>query len=79
VGGPDRIGGAFSVFKVISVEPRKPQAFTAVRTNVQQAWYEVESERRIRALLDQLKATAKLQKNDAALRAIVLSPPAEHR
>jgi len=79
VGGPDRIGGAFRVFKVISVERRKPQQFEAVRTAVQQAWYEAESERRIRALLDQLKAAAKLQRNEAALRAIVLSPPAKHR
>jgi len=50
-----------------------------VRDAVQQAWLEAESERRIRALLDQLKAAARVQKNDAALRAIVLSPPPQHR
>ena len=79
VGGPDRIGGGFRVFRVLSVEPRKPQAFTAVRDNVKQSWYEVESERRIRALLNQLKAAAFVQRNDAALRAIVLSTPTGHR
>jgi hypothetical protein len=79
VGGPDRIGGSYRVFKVLSVDPRKPQAFPAVKTKVQEAWYEAESERRIRALLDQLKAAAKVQRNETALRAIVLSPPAQAR
>ena len=78
VGGPDRIGGAFRVFKVLSVNPRKAQPFAAVREGVQQAWLEAESERRIRALLDQLKAAARVQRNDAALRAIVLSTPPKH-
>jgi hypothetical protein len=75
VGGPDRIGGGFRVFRVLAVEPRKPQEFNAVRNRVQEAWYEAESERRIRALLDQLKAAAHVERNEAALRAIVLSPP----
>jgi hypothetical protein len=79
VGGPDRIGGGYRVFRVLSVEPRKPQEFKVVRLPLQEAWLEAESERRIRALLDQLKAAAKVQKNDAALRAIVLSTPAPHR
>jgi hypothetical protein len=79
VGGPDRIGGAFRVFKVLSVNPRTPQAFSVVKTQVQEAWYEAESERRIRTLLDQLKAAAKVQKNETALRAIVLSPPPKAR
>jgi hypothetical protein len=79
VGGPDAVGGTYRVFKVLSVEPRKPQEFAAVRERVQEAWYEVESERRIRALLDQLKAAANVQRNDAALRAIVLSPPPKGR
>jgi hypothetical protein len=78
VGGPDRIGGAFRIFKVLSVEPKKAQPFADVRDAVQQAWLEAESERRIRALLDQLKAAARVQKNDAALRAIVLSTPPKH-
>ena len=79
VGGPDRIGGTFRVFKVLSVQPRAAQAFTAVRERVQQAWYEEESERRIRALLDRLKAAAHVQRNDVALRAIVLSAPPKAR
>ena len=79
VGGPDRIGGTFRVFKVLSLQPRTAQAFTAVRERVQQAWYEEESERRIRALLDRLKAAAHVQRNDVALRAIVLSAPPKAR
>jgi hypothetical protein len=78
VGGPDRIGGAFRIFKVLSVEPKKAQPFADVRDAVHQAWLEAESERRIRALLDQLKAAARVQRNDAALRAIVLSTPPKH-
>jgi hypothetical protein len=79
VGGPDRIGGTFRVFKVLNVEPRAAQEFKVVRDRVQQAWYEVEGERRVRALLDRLKAAAHVQRNDAALRAIVLSTPPPHR
>jgi hypothetical protein len=79
VGGPDRIGRGFRVFRVLAVEPLKPQAFTAVRAGVLEAWYAVESERRIRALLERLKAVAKVQRNEAALRAIVLSPSTQHR
>jgi len=79
VGGPDRIGGAFRVFRVLAVEPRKTQPFSAVRASVQEAWYAAESESRIRALLDQLKAAARVQKNDAALRAVVLSAAPGHR
>src|SRR5262249_16385191 len=79
VGGPDRIGGSARVFKVLSVDPRTPQAFDTVKNRAQEAWYEAESERRVRALLDQLKAAAKVQKNEVALRAIVLSTPPKAR
>ena len=79
VGGPDRIGGGFRVFRVLSVEARKPQSFSAVKPAVQQAWFDAESERRVRALLDQLKAAARVQRNEVALRAIVLAPPPKPR
>jgi hypothetical protein len=79
VGGPDAVGGSYRVFKVLSVEPLKPQEFAAVRERVEQTWYELESERRVRALLDQLKAAASVQRNETALRAIVLSPPPKGR
>jgi len=79
VGGPDRIGGGFRVFKVLSMEPRTAQEFKVVRERVQQAWFEAEGERRIRALLDRLKAAAHVPRNDAALRAIVLSAPPHPR
>jgi hypothetical protein len=79
VGGPDRIGGTFRIFKVLSVDPRTHQELVAVRERVVQAWLEAESERRIRALLNQLKAAARVRRNEAALRAIVLSVPAKPR
>ena len=79
VGGPDWAGSGYRVFKVLAVDPRTPQAFSAVREQVKEAWYEAESERRIRALLDQLKAAAHVQRNPVAMRAVVLSPPPRSR
>jgi hypothetical protein len=64
-------GGGWRVFKVLALEPRTPQEFTAVREDVLRSWNEQESERRIRALLDRLKREAKLERNEAALRAMV--------
>jgi hypothetical protein len=73
VAGPDSVVSGWRVFKVLSTDPRKPQSFGAVREQVKQAWFEAESERRIRALLDQLKRAARVERNDKALRAIVLA------
>jgi len=75
VGGPDRIGGDWRVFKVRSLEPRTTPSFGAVKREVEQAWTDDESERRVRALLDQLKAAAKVEKNAAVLRTLVVSSP----
>jgi hypothetical protein len=71
--GPDSVVSGWRVFKVLSTDPRKPQSFGAVREQAKQAWFEAESERRIRALLDQLKRAARVERNDKALRAIVLA------
>lgn len=74
VGGPERVEGGWRVFKVLALDPRRPQAFAAVRGDVERSWNEAESERRIRAYLDRLKREAKFQRNEAALRALVRRP-----
>jgi hypothetical protein len=73
--GPEKAEGVWRVYKVMSLDGSQPQPFTVVRPLVERAWYEVESERRIRALLDQLKKSARIQRNEPALRALVLSSP----
>jgi hypothetical protein len=74
--GPDKAEGVWRVYKVMQLDSNSEvQAFSKVRPLVERAWYEAESERRIRALLDGLKKTAHLQRNEPALRAIVLSSP----
>jgi hypothetical protein len=73
--GPDRAEGVWRVYKVMSLDSRQGQTFAQVRPLVERSWYEAESERRIRALLDSLKQTAHLQRNEPALRALVLSSP----
>ena len=75
VGGPDRIGGDWRIFRVLSHEPRTSPPFGAVKLQVEQAWNDYETERRVRALLDQLKAAAKVERNTAVLRALVVSSP----
>ena len=75
VGGPDKLDEGWRVFKVLSLEPRTEQPFAAVRPQLERAWYEFESDRRIRALLDTLERSARIERNERALRAIVLSQP----
>ena len=71
VAGPDRVEGGWRVFKVLSLEPSRRQEFSEARSEVERSWNEVESERRIRGLLDSLKKSARLQRNEAALRKLV--------
>ena len=71
VGAPERVDSGWRVYKVLALDPRRPQAFSAVRGDVERSWNEAESERRIRAFLDQLKRTAKFQRNEVALRNLV--------
>ena len=72
--GPENVESGWRVVKVMSLEPRTTQPFSAVRSEVQRSWYEEESERRIRKRLDDLKRAARIEYNDKALRELVLSP-----
>jgi hypothetical protein len=72
--GPENVEGGWRVIKVMSLDPRTPQPFAAVRADVQRSWYEFESERRIRKRLEDLKRAARIEYNDKALRELVLSP-----
>ncbi len=78
--GPDNAEGVWRVYKVMAIDSNSEvQAFTKVRPLVERAWYESESERRLRALLDGLKKSARIERNGPALRALVLSsPPPKH-
>lgn len=76
--GPIRVEGGWQLFKVLSLEAARQKDFREAREAVLRSWIDAETERRIRALLDQLKREAKLERNEAALRAIVL-PPARAR
>jgi hypothetical protein len=79
VAGPDRVPGGWRVYKVLALERAQPQPYATVRQQVLGAWYEFESERRIRALLGSLKRRARLVRNEQALRAIVLPRPSSNR
>jgi hypothetical protein len=69
--GPDLEEGVWRVYKVMSIDPTQGQTFSKVRPLVERSWYEAESERRIRALLDSLKKTAHIERNERALSSIV--------
>ena len=76
VARPEKVDGGWRVFKVLSLDPRRTQPFDQVRLQVEQAWSEAESERRIRKLLDTLKRETRVERNDRALQAVVTAPPA---
>ena len=76
--GPEHIESSWRIYKVMSLDAKMEQPFSLVRPLVERAWYEAESERRIRALLDSLVKSAHIQRNEPALRAIVLSAPPPH-
>ena len=71
VGGPEKVEGGWRVFKVLSIEARHAQPFEEVRRAVETSWNEVESERRIRRLLDALKRETKIERNERALQSLV--------
>lgn len=75
VGGPRRIESGYRLFKVLGLEPARPQSFEQARPQVERLWYENESDRLIRAKLAELKRGARILRNERALRALVLSPP----
>jgi hypothetical protein len=74
VAGPYKVEGGWQLFEVHTVEPRTPSEFSTVRPQLERAWTEAESERRVKELLDGLEHHARIEKNDRALRALVLSP-----
>lgn len=74
VSAPAQGDAGWRVFKVLALEPSAPRSFDEARPEIERAWYEFESERRIRALLDGLKQKAVRTRNEAALRALVLRP-----
>src|SRR5262245_35421499 len=77
--GPEKVAGGYRVIKVLSFDPVTPQPLSAVREEVKRSWYEYESERRIRGRLDELRRAARVQRNEKALRSLVLSTPATPR
>ena len=72
---PEQVSGGWRVIKVLSLDPRTSQPFSAVRADVERSWYEFESERRIRARLDELRRAARIESNEPALQALVRVPP----
>jgi hypothetical protein len=72
--GPEHVEKVWRVYKVMSLDPLAEQPFTTVRPLVERAWYESESEHRIRALLEGLKRAARIARNERALHALVRSP-----
>src|SRR5262249_14383836 len=50
VAGPYPVSGGWQLFEVYTVEPRAPSPFSAVRPQVERAWADAESERRVKAL-----------------------------
>ncbi len=78
VGGPRKVELGYRIFKVLGLEPPHGQSFAEARPMVERMWYETESDRRIRATLDSLKRQARIVRNEAALRALVL-PAAPRR
>lgn len=72
VGGPRAVPGGYRIFKVLGLEPSRTQSFAEARPMVERMWYETESDRLIRAKLDGLKRQARVLRNEAALRALVL-------
>lgn len=75
VGAPRKTDTGYRLFKVLGLEPARPQSFDEARPMVERLWYENESDRLIRAKLGELKRGARILRNERALRALVLSRP----
>jgi len=65
--GPDETPDGWRVFKVMSIEGRHPQSFEAAYDLVRGDWYEREGDRRLQALVKQLRSHTLVNVNDAAL------------
>ncbi len=78
VSGPHKGDAGWRLYKVMALEPRSAQPFAQVRAQVEGSWYGVESERRVRELLETLKRKARVVRNEKALRGLVLPRARAH-
>lgn len=58
--GPDSTLNGFRIIRVLSLEPSKRRTFLEARKLVEKDWTDVEAERRVRALLDRLRAQTRV-------------------
>lgn len=66
--GPDSLDpGAWRVVLVLEAAPRRAQPFAEARPSVERAWFDSESERRLRAALDDLRRSCDEQVNERAM------------
>ena len=66
--GPDSLADGWRVVKVLSVEPARHRTYDEARVYVQKDWYDREGERRMRALLDDLRRRRRIVVNERWLR-----------
>lgn len=65
--GPDSTMQGWRTMRLMALEPRRPRTYEQAEPMVQQRWYDHEGERLMRALLDGLRANARVVVNDRAL------------
>jgi hypothetical protein len=68
--GPDSVARGWQVARVMEVRPARDRAFDEVRALVQHEWFGLEGERRIRALIADLRKQTRIQINHRALKAL---------
>jgi hypothetical protein len=74
--GPDESGDGWAVARVMAVLPGRGRPFEEVRDLVAQRWYGEEGERLMRALASRARDGLRIERNEAALEALVKDPPA---
>lgn len=65
--GPDSTMQGWRAMRVMAIEPRRPRRWEQAQDMVRTRWYDVEGERRMRALLDDLRSHAVIVPNEKAL------------
>lgn len=75
--GPDSTLTGFRIIRVLSLEPKKRRTFAEARKLVEKDWTDLEAERRMRVLLDRLRAQARVVVDERHLRTAKLpdAPP----
>lgn len=71
--GPDEIEGGFRVLRVSALTPRRPRTFEEAYDIAANDWYQRDGDRRVRALMQQMGASALVQVNEPLL--AQLTPP----